>query len=66
MNEIGKHTTMLKFMSTTKKLNKFNIHQKLQALKNSEIEHQIEYIYEKSKQRENDEKMMSTKMVLNI
>ncbi len=48
-------------MSITKKLHEFNIQQKLRARKNYENENRIEYINEKSKQRENDVQAMSTK-----
>lgn len=51
-------------MSTTKKVNKFNIQQKIRALKSNENEHWIEYINENSKQRENDEQMMSTQKLI--
>ncbi len=51
-------------MSTTKKLHKFNIQQKLRALKIDENEHWIEYINEKSNQRESDGQVSSTKKLI--
>jgi hypothetical protein len=51
-------------MSTTKNLHKFNIQQKLRALKSNENEQLIEYINENSKQRENDKQVMSTQKLI--